>query len=523
MNQAPRSGRDLTLLARGGAVGLAGLVANGLFGFLLVVLLTRGVRAEGTGVLFEAIALFIILANAAELGADTGLVRWVARHLALGRAADLGPLLHTALWPVFGVAAAAGVAVFLSAPALARVFVEEGHRAEVAQLVRLLAPFLPPAAVTTVALAGTRGFGTVLPLVAVQYVGLPATRLLLVGLVLAAGMGPVALLLAWAAPLLPAALVAVAALLFLLSGMGRHLRARQRVIAESDAGAPSDPHQQQKARPASLASEFWRFSAPRGIAGLFQIAVVWVDLLILGALRPAEEVGVYAAVGRTVLAGLFVLQAVRLAIAPQLSRLLSREDRAGAQNVYETGTWWTIILSWPIYLTLAVFAPVVLGVFGPEFPAGQHALMVLAVAMLVATGTGNVSTVLLMGGRSGWNLANTSLAVVVNVAANLALVPRFGITGAAVAWALTIVVENGAPLVEIALLLRISPFGAGYPVVALAPLLTYGGIALAFRLWLGPSVAALAVAVVVATGVYLALLARGRERLRLQSFRPGGR
>jgi O-antigen/teichoic acid export membrane protein len=520
MKQAPGSRRDLTLLARGGTLGLVGLVANGLLGFLLVVLLTRGAGAERAGVLFEAIALFTILANAAELGADTGLVRWVARYLALGRSADLASLLRVSLWPVLGVAALAAAVVFMSAPALARWFVEEAHRGEVARLIRLLAPFLPLAAVTTVALAGTRGFGTVLPLVAVQYTGLPAARVLLVGLVLAAGMDSVAVLLGWAAPLLPGAVAAVAALLFLLSRTGRHSRGRRTLEPEGKPPRRRGPEAVVRPSISILASEFWRFSAPRGLAGLFQITVVWVDLLILGAFRPAGDVGVYAAIGRTVLAGLFVLQAVRLAIAPQLSRLLAREDRAGAQHIYEAGTRWTIIVSWPLYLTLAVFAPLVLRVFGPEFPAGQHALVILALAMLVGTGTGNVSTVLLMGGRSGWNLANTTLALIVNVVANLALVPRFGITGAAVAWALTIVVENAAPLAEIALLLKISPFGSAYPIVALAALASYGGIALAFRLWLGPSAVALAAAVVLGTVVYLAILARQRENLGLPSLRP---
>ena len=47
-----------------------------------------------------------------------------------------------------------------------------------------------------------------------------------------------------------------------------------------------------------------------------------------------------------------------------------------------------------------------------------------------------------MSGRSGLNLANNAAAVVGNVALNLVLIPRFGIVGAAVSWAVAIVGVN---------------------------------------------------------------------------------
>ena len=78
-----------------------------------------------------------------------------------------------------------------------------------------------------------------------------------------------------------------------------------------------------------------------------------------------------------------------------------------------------MMLAWPMYFALALFAPVLLRVFGHHYAGGATALAVLAVAMLVATGIGPVDVVLLMGGRSTWNLFNVVVALILNVVISL--------------------------------------------------------------------------------------------------------
>jgi O-antigen/teichoic acid export membrane protein len=254
------------------------------------------------------------------------------------------------------------------------------------------------------------------------------------------------------------------------------------------------------------------------LAGVFQIAILWIDVLILAALRPDAQVGVYAAVSRTVAAGTFVLQAVRLAVAPQISSLLATNDRSGAQDVFRAGTAWLVAVSWPVYIVLAVFAPVVLRAFGAEFVQGQHALQILALAMLVDMSTGNISTVLLMGGKSTWNLINTGMAVVVNVVLNLILIPHLGIAGAAYAWAASIVLENAAALIEVEVLLDLHPFGAGYAIVVTAAVACFAAGGMGVRSILGPTTAALLATIVLGGAVYVLVVWRYRAPLQLSAF-----
>ena len=79
---------DLTVVARGGVLNLVGVVSNTVFNFALVIVVTRGLGVTTTGMFFEAVALFNILATASQWGADVGVVRAIPRYRVQGRLED---------------------------------------------------------------------------------------------------------------------------------------------------------------------------------------------------------------------------------------------------------------------------------------------------------------------------------------------------------------------------------------------------------------------------------------------------
>ncbi len=192
---------DLTTLARGGALNLAGSITYGFLSFLLVVIVTRGLGKDASGAFFEAVALFIIASNTAELGADTGLVRMIARYRTIDRAHDTRWTLVVALVPVAcaGVLLAALGLIF--AEPISSIFAQGQSTDAVEPYIRLLALFLPLSAINTVAVAGTRGFGTMLPSVVVDKMAKPLGWCVLSFAVIAAGLGAGAIALAYGLPI----------------------------------------------------------------------------------------------------------------------------------------------------------------------------------------------------------------------------------------------------------------------------------------------------------------------------------
>jgi O-antigen/teichoic acid export membrane protein len=495
--------RDLTTLARGSALNLAGAAATGVLHFLLVVVVARGLAAGGTGAFYEAVALFLILSSAAALGADVGLSRMVPRYRALGRVRDLRRGLHVSLWPVLVAGVLVGVLAYRFAPQLAEVFSRRDQSGRLVEFVRTFALFVPAGALTLAVFAATRGFGTMRPTVYLDKVARPALQPLLVLAAILAGAGSTAIALAFVGPYLPALVAGLVWLELLLR------RAERRRDAEA-----------QPARPTGrLMGEFWRFTGPRGLAALFQTTSLWLNTLMIGALRSTAEAGVYAASTRYLAAAATVAMAIRQVLAPKLSELLARRSQQRAQSVYQTTTCWLVALNWPVYLALITFGPALLAVFGRGFGGGQVVLVILSATMLVATAVGPVDVVLLMGGRSTWNLVNTVVSLGANLALNFVLTPRYGLAGAAVAFAVGILLNNLIPLAQVWWFLRLHPFGQSTRVAAALSAVCFGAVGVAVRALLGPSVPGLVVYALAGCGLYALLLWRFRERLEVAALR----
>ncbi|MBX7267901.1 lipopolysaccharide biosynthesis protein [Micromonospora sp. Llam7] len=476
--------------ARGGAAGLLGAAISGLFGFVLAVVITRGHGTTGSGAFFAAIGVVTVAAAVCTLGAETGLM-WALPRRRAGATGGAVRVLAVALVPPLLVATlvAAGGAL-VAGPAAGRLLGPAGGPLLVVTFVAV-----PVVVAMNLLLAVVRCVRPVRAYVAVQFLLLPVARPLLVGAAVLTGGGLLAGMTGW---LVPAAVALLVCLVLVAGPLG------------VGAGAALRPE------PADW-STFWRFALPRAASAAIDAGSVWIGVLLTSALAGPAEAGILAAVGRYVLAGQLAMQGLRVAVSPQLSRLLGRGERAAAAAVHRQLTTWGLVLSWPVYLLLAVFAPAFLALFGPDFTTGAAALTVLALAMLVNTGVGNVQSLLLMGGRSGLHLVAALAGLLVTVGLGLVLVPGHGATGAAVAWAAGIVTENltavtcarlvvGEPLVDARLLVAAAVTVGGVGLAAVA------GLAVAGR---GTSGLALAVVSLAAICVGLSTLSRVRHGIRV--------
>ncbi|MFH8798586.1 oligosaccharide flippase family protein [Streptomyces sp. NPDC017936] len=474
---------------------MAGSLANAVFSFLLVGLITRAVGAQGAGAIFTGVALFTILSNTCKLGADTGLVRFVPRDLAVDEGRSVDALLRTAVLPA-AVASTAAAVPLLLCPPVATALLPHLPPGDAVALVRFFGLFLPAATVGAVLLGATRGYGTVVPFVGVEQIGKPVLRVLIAVPVAWYAPGVTALASAW---LLPALAGSVAAWFSL-----RRCRAGRPV--PSPRGGTAVPWR-----------DFWGFAAPRAVSSVFDISAVWVGVILLSVLATAGEAGVYTAIGRVVTAGTLVQLAVRLAVAPELSRLLALEKHGEAHEVHRVSTCWTVLLSWPLFVLVAAYPGTVLSVFGPEFSDGARALVVLCAASMVNVAVGNAQTVLLMAGRSSWHLAVTGAAFTVQLTVGVLAVPVWGVLGAAVSWGAAIVVENLAAAVLIRWRLGFRTVDRGYA-GAFALGLAVSVVLVATRTAEGDTPSGLAVGMVLGMCVFGITLWRYRTSLRVSEL-----
>lgn len=419
-------------LVRSGGLVLGGAALGALSNLALATVVGRGLGPTATGTFFAVVGAFVVASNVLELGADTGLVRMMARLRALGRNSEIRRTILVAVIPVVVVGVTAAVVLWTQADNLAGVLGSAEDRSERAQAYRLLAPLVPFGSLLAVSLGGIRGMGAVAPVVAIQNVFIPVSRLAVVGVLLAWGAGVVAVLQWWAVAL-PAGVI-IAALV-----LGRQV-ARAKPF-ELDTSATR--------RPGPISREFWSFAGPRAVAAAVEIVLEWVDVLAVAILLGPREAGVYAIVTRAVRVGQLVEQAARLVVAPHVSALASSGRATSLNALYETVTRVLVGLAMPFYTTLIVFAPVALSLFGPGFVEGRHALRVAAAGMALALSAGALQSVILMAGKSSWQVQNKVAALLTIIVSLWFLVPTWGIVGAAAAWVAAISVDTWRAAVQV--------------------------------------------------------------------------
>ena len=116
------------------------------------------------------------------------------------------------------------------------------------------------------------------------------------------------------------------------------------------------------------------------------------------------------------------------------------------------------VVRWTWRLSLAPLALVfaapaaVLAVFGPGFNEGVVVVLILASGALIESLAAPSAVVLNQTGHNRLNMGINVSALLGNIALNLALIPAFGIAGAAAAWMLTLLVPG---LVRIAVVRRL--------------------------------------------------------------------
>ena len=195
--------------------------------------------------------------------------------------------------------------------------------------------------------------------------------------------------------------------------------------------------------------------------------------------------------------------------------LLARADLPAADDLFGVATGWTVALAWPLYLSFAVYAAPSLQVFGHGYTGAASVVVLLSLAMLLATACGPVDLMLIMAGRTAWNLANTMASLAVFLCADLLLIPRYGALGAAIGWSLAIATNNVVPLLQVRHHLDCWPWRRPTVLVAAAAVVCFAAAPLTAQAVAGTTWLTFVLAAAVGTGAYAAAVWRLRAPLRL--------
>ncbi len=413
---APRKEHQTSAAASG--IAIVGAVVTTVASFFIAFLVSQGDQ-ELAGLFFVTTATATILGNSCALGTPTGLIYFMPDRLREGGGGPRG-LLLIALRPVLVIAGLAGLLLFILAPWLGELTVQD-RPDEAATVLRIFAFAVPAWALTNGILGACRSLGSMTPTVLVGQVLRPAGQILLIGLVFLDTSPPSwQIAAAWAIPV-GLGLVASVVSLFRLGGL------HQSPVTVDDA---------------TTSAMFWGYTRARAVANSLQIALERIDVILVGAILGTAEAAVYGALTRFISAGNFLIFSVAQAVSTNMRQAIAHERMQEAGQLLKQASTWLVLIAWPYFLLLAFKPEPLANLLSADYVEDAWILSILAVGMMVSAGAGPIDLTLTMLGRSSESLWGVVLAIVTDVVLLFLLAPTFGLTGAAIAWAVSVVAQN---------------------------------------------------------------------------------
>ena len=177
------------------------------------------------------------------------------------------------------------------------------------------------------------------------------------------------------------------------------------------------------------------FSWPLIIIGLFSF-IFNIDNIMLGQIKSAADVGLYAAGQRLVQFTSIIPSFMAISLFPILSKHENNTEKT--TNIFEKTM--TIILALGIPLAIAGFLlreRIIVLIFGSSYLPGALAFGILTLSILASFPNIFLSNVIFSKNLQRIFIKATIIGVVVNIVLNFALIPTYGATGAAISTTVT--------------------------------------------------------------------------------------
>lgn len=219
-------------------------------------------------------------------------------------------------------------------------------------------------------------------------------------------------------------------------------------------------------RPRLSASMLW-FAIPQNVNMTFSRYSTRLDVIMLGAFGVSNHLLAYYSAAALVTSNLREIKMVFAgALAPIIARHHAASDRPQMETSLNRVTRWTTTLIVPAVLVSLVMRDDVLLILDAGYGGDSLFVVVLMLPPLLSCTVGLAGNCIVWTRHTAWNLVNSVLNAALNTTLNLALIPTYGVLGAAVATASAALLVSALQLLELyrleGIALRMKEVGQAY-------------------------------------------------------------
>ena len=188
---------------------------------------------------------------------------------------------------------------------------------------------------------------------------------------------------------------------------------------------------------------------PFAIAGIFSRVYSYIDQIMLSKLAGDTALGIYSVAYKLTFALQFIPAAFGASIFPAFANFYAH-SRERLVQTFDTAFAYLIILVFPISLgTISLAREIILKIYGVEYIESIVPLQILIIALIFIFINYPLGALLNACDHQKINTRNIGIAMLVNIVANIILIPRFSFVGASFAVLISYIVLVGVNLFSV--------------------------------------------------------------------------
>lgn len=164
-----------------------------------------------------------------------------------------------------------------------------------------------------------------------------------------------------------------------------------------------------------------------------------MDLLMLGWLGTSSMTAIYK-VGSSFAGAIQSAKGLLgVIINPRISRFLENEEKQKLKNEFTVIQNLNMITALVFVAAILGFGRFFLSLLGSEYLNSEPVILILLIGQTIHLSAGSMGAIIRFTGRGGLALANSFLVISVNAIGNYVLIQLYGAIGAAIAWAIALI------------------------------------------------------------------------------------
>jgi len=419
----------LSKVAKNAGSGAGGKLLFYLFNYLAILLITRAIGASNYGLVVLAYSMVVVVAMAGSLGLNEGIVRYGSFYYGKRELKKVKGTLISSLRVTTLSSLILTVSLFFTAKFWA---VKLFSKPELTPLLKIFALAIIPLVLERVLTAGLQAIQLIKFRIFIEYIIRPL--LLFVSILILVVIFPLGINGVISSYLISIYLGFFLAIYYAIKFLHS--------LSE------------QSYSPIREYRKLMSFSLPLMGVGFLTLVIERIDIFMLGYFKSTGVVGIYGAAARAAFLVLLPFNSFAIIFLPLVAAYHGQQRDKKIILLFKTVTKEITTFSLPLWLFFCLFSQEIMMFFGRGFSTGSLCLLILSSGWMFQNFTGPANRLIMMTGHSRINLINYIIIIVFNFVLNLFLIPKYGITGAALATACSMFLIGLVRTIEVYLIFK---------------------------------------------------------------------